>query len=57
MDKTWVWQDGAGYFAESGHFTAWSGTGEKTTYAGGLWWVDDKGPALYRCEVANDERR
>ena len=43
MDKTWVWQDGAGYFAESGHFTAWSGTGEKTTYAGGLWWVDDKG--------------
>jgi hypothetical protein len=43
MDKTWVWQDGAGYFAESGNFTAWSGTGEKTTYASGLWWVDDKG--------------
>ena len=43
MDKTWVWQDGAGYFAESGHFTAWSGTGDKTTYANGLWWVDDKG--------------
>jgi len=43
QDKTWLWADGAGYFAPSGTFTAWMESGDKTTYAKGFWWVNDQG--------------
>lgn len=41
--KTWVWQNGSGYFAKTGEFVAWSGSGEKATYAKGKWTVTDAG--------------
>ena len=38
-DKTWIWPDGAGFFAKDGHFVAWSGQGGTAGYAEGRWWV------------------
>ena len=42
-DKTWVWPNGAGYFAGTGQFVAWSASGEKASYAEGKWTVTDAG--------------
>jgi len=42
-DKTWLWADGAGFFAKSGDFSAWTGSGDKASYATGFWWVNDQG--------------
>ena len=42
-DKTWLWVDGAGFFAKSGDFSAWTGSGDKASYATGFWWVNDQG--------------
>jgi len=39
-DKTWLWQNGAGFFAKDGRFSAWSGSGDEATYAEGRWWVN-----------------
>jgi hypothetical protein len=38
--KTWVWSNGAGFFAKDGRFSAWSGTGDEAVYATGGWWVN-----------------
>lgn len=41
--RTWLWQDGAGYFAPDWRFVAWSGSGQKASYASGKWRTDDLG--------------
>jgi hypothetical protein len=46
--KTWLWSDGAGFFAEDGQFRAWSGSGDKASYAVGAWWVDPDGSLCFR---------
>jgi hypothetical protein len=46
-DKTWLWADGAGFFAKSGDFTAWTGSGDKASYATGFWWVNDQGAICF----------
>jgi Protein of unknown function (DUF995) len=38
-NKTWVWQDGGGFFASDGRFAAWSGEGDAASYAEGRWWA------------------
>lgn len=48
--KTWLWKDGAGYFAPDGKFLAWSGSGAKTNYASGQWTVSRRTGML--CMVA-----
>ena len=40
QDKTWLWPNGAGFFAKDGRFTAWSVSGGETAYANGGWWVN-----------------
>jgi hypothetical protein len=30
-------------FAKSGDFSAWTGSGDKASYATGFWWVNDQG--------------
>ena len=47
-DKTWLWPDGAGYFAEDGQFRAWSGSGEYAVYGVGNWWVNADGSLCFR---------
>jgi hypothetical protein len=42
-DRTWDWEDGAGYFAKSGDFEAWTEAGGTAAYATGFWWVTDQG--------------
>ncbi|MEA2783102.1 MAG: hypothetical protein QOK29_4646, partial [Rhodospirillaceae bacterium] len=46
-DNTWFWPDGAAFFAESGRFRAWSGSGQKASYALGMWWVNDHGSLCF----------
>jgi len=41
--KTWLWEDGAGYFGPDRFFIAWSGSGESASYASGKWRTDDLG--------------
>ena len=57
MDKTWIWQDGAGYFAESWAFYRMVRDRRETTYARGLWWVDDKGQLCIDARWRMIERR
>jgi hypothetical protein len=42
-DRTWLWDEGAGYFAGNRRFTAWSGDGRSASYADGRWLVTEKG--------------
>lgn len=41
--KTWLWQDGAGYFSPDRRFIAWSGSGKDASYAYGTWRTSDLG--------------
>lgn len=41
--KTWIWEEGAGYFSPDRRFVAWSGSGETATYASGTWRTSDLG--------------
>ncbi|TSJ60282.1 DUF995 domain-containing protein [Starkeya sp. 3C] len=41
--KTWMWSDGAAYFAPNRRFIAWSGSGKDATYAEGEWRVTPLG--------------
>jgi hypothetical protein len=43
-DRTWLWKDGAGYFAPDGSFVAWSGSRPpNASYARGRWYAADPG--------------
>ncbi|ADH87889.1 protein of unknown function DUF995 [Ancylobacter novellus DSM 506] len=41
--KTWIWSDGAAYFAPNRRFVAWSGSGKQASYAEGEWRVTPLG--------------
>ena len=47
-DRTWLWPDGAGYFADDGQFRAWSGSGAYSVYGVGNWWVNSDGSLCFR---------
>ncbi|TGQ38325.1 DUF995 domain-containing protein [Mesorhizobium sp. M00.F.Ca.ET.216.01.1.1] len=43
-DKSWLWPNGAGRMHTDGRrFTAWAGSGEKSTWAEGRWLVTNRG--------------
>jgi hypothetical protein len=42
-DKTWFWSKGAAFFAATGQFRAWSGSGGNVAYAVGRWRVSEDG--------------
>lgn len=47
--KSWLWRDGAGYFAvPKRQFKAWSGTGNKATFAEGIWFITEPGKLCFR---------
>ena len=48
-DQTWYWPDGAGYFAviPGRKFTAWTGSGPKSSYAEGTWSATDDGQLCF----------
>jgi hypothetical protein len=47
-NRTWIWKDGAGYFAAKGReFKAWSGEGTGS-YGTGRWFVTDQGKLCFR---------
>jgi Protein of unknown function (DUF995). len=46
-DKTWTWQNGAGYFGSNHRFRAWSGSGKAATFATGKWSVTGKGQLCF----------
>jgi hypothetical protein len=41
--KSWIWEEGAGYFSPDGKFFAWSGSGENASVAKGKWKVTKLG--------------
>jgi hypothetical protein len=41
--KTWLWEDGAGYFSPDRKFYAWSGSGENASIARGKWQATKQG--------------
>jgi hypothetical protein len=41
--KTWLWNDGAGYFLENGRFRAYSGSGKDEAYGVGSWYAASGG--------------
>lgn len=45
--KTWVWADGAAYFAPNQRFTAWTGAGNKLSFAEGNWRVTPLGTLCF----------
>lgn len=46
--KTWLWPDGAAYFAPGGRFRAWAGTGKKESFATGSWRTPGNGRLCFR---------
>ncbi len=46
--KTWLWPDGAAYFAPGGRFIAWAGTGKKESFATGSWGTPGNGRLCFR---------
>lgn len=46
--KTWLWPDGAGYFAPDTTFVAWSGSGAKQSHAEGRWVILEDGRLCMR---------
>lgn len=47
--KSWMWKDGAGYFAvPKREFKAWSGKGSKATLGHGMWFITEPGKLCLR---------
>ncbi|WP_425339679.1 DUF995 domain-containing protein [Microvirga lotononidis] len=47
-NKTWLWTNGAGYFAADGSFLAWSGSSiAKSSYAKGRWYATGDGSMCF----------
>jgi hypothetical protein len=46
--KTWLWPEGAAYFAPGGRFIAWSGKGQKESFATGTWHTAGNGRLCFR---------
>ncbi|MCZ8548493.1 DUF995 domain-containing protein [Mesorhizobium qingshengii] len=50
-DKSWPWPDGAGRLQTDGRrFTAWSGSGDKASWAVGRWTVSDQGRLCFKAQ-------
>lgn len=50
-DKSWQWPDGAGRLQTDGRrFTAWSGSGDKVSWAVGRWTVSDHGRLCFKAQ-------
>lgn len=50
-DKSWQWPAGAGRLQADGRrFTAWSGSGDKASWAEGRWTVNDRGQLCLKAE-------
>ncbi|WP_305983966.1 DUF995 domain-containing protein [Roseibium sp. MMSF_3544] len=48
-NKSWIWSDGAGYFANSKRaFTAYSGSGRNASYGEGNWFIKSNGSLCFR---------
>lgn len=48
-NRTWVWDDGAGYFDGSKRtFAAWSGSRREATFGEGTWFLGDPGRMCFR---------
>ncbi|MBN9233622.1 MULTISPECIES: DUF995 domain-containing protein [Phyllobacteriaceae] len=49
--RSWMWKDGAGYFAiPMRRFTAWSGRGKTLSYGVGTWFITDPGKLCFRAD-------
>jgi hypothetical protein len=46
--RTWLWADGAAYFAPDGRFAAWAGRSAKASYAYGSWRTRPNGRLCFR---------
>lgn len=46
--KTWLWTDGAAYFAPGGRFVAWAGKDTAASFAKGTWSITPKGRVCFR---------
>ncbi len=47
--NSWMWKDGAGYFAVSKRqFKAWSGRGSNASAGKGIWFITDPGKLCFR---------
>jgi hypothetical protein len=47
--NSWIWKDGAGYFAVSKRqFKAWSGKGRNASVGQGIWFITDPGKLCFR---------
>jgi uncharacterized protein DUF995 len=55
-NRSWIWKDGAGYFASKQHaFSAWSKEGGKASYGEGRWFLTQPGKLCFRANwVAKD---
>lgn len=50
-NKSWMWDDGAGYFDTSKRaFTAWTKAGSAGSYAEGLWFIGDDGALCFNAK-------
>jgi hypothetical protein len=47
-DRTWLWANGAAYFAPDGRFAAWAGRKAKASYAYGSWRIRPNGRLCFR---------
>jgi hypothetical protein len=48
--KTWVWPEGAAYFAPNGKFIAWSGKNTAASFARGSWRTAPKGRLCFSAQ-------
>ena len=49
--RSWVWKDGAGYFAiPQRRFSAWSGKGKAASYGVGRWFIADTGKLCFKAD-------
>ncbi|WP_379066675.1 DUF995 domain-containing protein [Mesorhizobium sp. UC22_110] len=49
--RSWIWKDGAGYFAvPQRRFSAWTGKGKDASYGVGSWFIADAGRLCFRAD-------
>lgn len=49
--RSWIWKDGAGYFAvPQRRFSAWTGKGRNASYGVGSWFITDAGRLCFKAD-------
>lgn len=49
--RSWMWKDGAGYFAvPQRRFSAWTGKGRSASYGVGSWFIADAGKLCFKAD-------